>query len=124
MIIIAYIAQLGAIIRDLRDARSMPQETLAFIAGIDGAQVSKYERGLVVPSLAILIRVLRSLGQRLTVTPELFVVTAAERDAVIAAAVEHVVGSKMAPTSDRLHAAVGALVTAEIDHLKRGQAKS
>lgn len=116
MIIIAYIAQLGAIIRDLRDARAMPQETLAFIAGVDAAQVSKYERGVVIPSVETLIRLLRSLGQRLTITPDLFAATAVERDAVIAAAVNWHVNDNDA----FLREAVQQLVAAEIAHLKRG----
>jgi transcriptional regulator with XRE-family HTH domain len=127
MIIIAYIGQFGAIIRDLRDARAMPQETLAFIAGVDGAQVSKYERGIVIPSIETLIRVLRSLGQRLVVLPNLFAATAAERDAVVTAAVNWYAHGPDADLVDSVGAdralveAVQRLVAAEIAHLKAAE---
>ena len=54
--------QFGRILRDLRTARDLTQEELAYRAGMDVTYLSDLERGRWNPSLAMLVDLARGLG--------------------------------------------------------------
>ena len=55
-------SQFGRILRDLRNARNLTQEELAYRAGMDVTYLSDLERGRWNPSLAMLVDLARGLG--------------------------------------------------------------
>jgi transcriptional regulator with XRE-family HTH domain len=52
----------GIVLRDLRQARSLSQETLALESGLDRTFVSLLERGLRQPSLTTILQLAGPLG--------------------------------------------------------------
>ncbi len=54
--------QFGRILRDLRNARNLTQEELAYQAGMDVTYLSDLERGRWNPSLAMLVDLAGGLG--------------------------------------------------------------
>ena len=54
----------GAILREAREARGLSQEALALECDIDRSYVSRMERGLRQPTIAMLIRLSETLGVR------------------------------------------------------------
>ena len=54
--------QFGRILRDLRTARNLTQEELAYRAGMDVTYLSDLERGRWNPSLAMLVDLSQGLG--------------------------------------------------------------
>jgi len=55
-------SQFGAILRDLRTARGLSQEELAFRAGMSVPYLSDLERGRSNPSLAMVVDLARALA--------------------------------------------------------------
>jgi transcriptional regulator with XRE-family HTH domain len=122
MIIVRYVTMIAELLLDLRKCNAVPQERLAFAAGVDGAQVSKYERGLVIPSVETLLRLLKSMRHSVVVMPDLFAETAVQRNAVVTAAAKWYATGDLRPKSehaavdDGLALAVQQLVAAELRH--------
>jgi transcriptional regulator with XRE-family HTH domain len=119
MIIVRYVTMIAELLLDLRKRNAVPQETLAFAAGVDGAQVSKYERGLVIPSVETLLRLLKPMRHSVVVMPDLFAETAVQRDAVVTAAAQAFTRGTL--LGDDLAEAVRQLIVAELRH--RGGAR-
>jgi ribosome-binding protein aMBF1 (putative translation factor) len=59
--------ELGAAVRELRQARAWSQAELASAAGMTQSAVARFEAGGTVPTLAVLARVARALDADLTV---------------------------------------------------------
>jgi ribosome-binding protein aMBF1 (putative translation factor) len=60
--------QLGAAVRDLREAKGWSQTQLAREAGMTQPAVARFEAGGTIPTLPVLQRLARALGANLTVT--------------------------------------------------------
>lgn len=59
--------ELGAAVRELRQAKGWSQAELASAAGMTQSAVARFEAGGTVPTLAVLGRIARALGADLTV---------------------------------------------------------
>lgn len=57
----------GDVIRRARELRHLKQKELATIAGLQQADLSKYENGVCLPSLKLLQRIADSLHMRLVI---------------------------------------------------------
>jgi transcriptional regulator with XRE-family HTH domain len=57
----------GASVRKARTAQGVAQETLANLAGIERSHMGKIERGVHMPTLALIIRIARALNCSATV---------------------------------------------------------
>jgi len=62
--------ELGAAVRELRDARGWSQTDLASAAGMTQSAVGRFEAGGTVPTLLVLGRIARTLDADLTVRLE------------------------------------------------------
>lgn len=86
MTVIDFHAAIGPVLSGLRAERGVSQEAAGRRAGANGAQVSKWERGQVVPDLVTLLPLLHAYGQKVMIVPALQANTSVERDRVLEAA--------------------------------------
>ncbi|GEB98902.1 helix-turn-helix domain-containing protein [Corynebacterium flavescens] len=64
---VAQRAELGSQLLIARKARALSQESLAELAGIQQAEISRIERGISNPTMDTLSRIVRALGMKLTI---------------------------------------------------------
>lgn len=110
MTIVRFYSMIGDVLLRLRLERNVSQVTAAERAGVIGSQVSRWERGNVMPDTDSVIGLLEVYGQRLVVMPADRAETSVDRDAVVETAKQWKEG--VADNADLL-AAVNQLLTAE-----------
>jgi transcriptional regulator with XRE-family HTH domain len=114
MTILRFFSLVADVLVRLRKATGETQAVVAARAGLSGNQLSKYERGQVMPDISTTLQLLHAYGQHLVVLPAPIAETLPERDAVVVAATAIVVRDGFDGRSDALHNAVQRLVAAEL----------
>jgi transcriptional regulator with XRE-family HTH domain len=124
--ILRFFSLIADVLLRLRHERGESQVAVARRSGMSDTQISKYERGQVMPNLPTLLQLLGAYEQHLVVMPKAIAETMPERDRVVAAATMWFAAdvddrAKFLAAEQRLRAAVVELVAAELRH--RGGAR-
>lgn len=116
MIIIRLYSQIRDILIYLRQQRGETQVQLAANALIHERQLAKYERGVMVPGVRTLLRLVHGLGHHLVILPAPIAETMEERDAVVTMAAAWFTHKHDELSAGLLREAVERLLAAELRH--------